>query len=267
VTSCVRGTLGAALALALLVCARPAAAQTTPPEDPPPPTIELLPRAAFHLTAEHLSGEDVKFVWDTNFGGELDVIGYRHGRATFVANYQAILGDELRHFDPNQGNYIQSGSLSFRTNGVELAGVFYHQSRHLSDRPNRVAVAWNMLGGRALKSFTAGRTRVQARVDLRGAVQKSFVDYDWELDTGVRSDVHIGPGLGALFAADLRYLGVDGTQNRGNQTGYRAEAGIRIEGRGGAMEFFLATERRIDPSPLEFGVVRWMTAGFRLLSR
>ncbi len=43
------------------------------------------------------------FVWDTNFGGELDVIDYRTGRATFVANYQAILGDEFRHFDPNQG--------------------------------------------------------------------------------------------------------------------------------------------------------------------
>ena len=50
------------------------------------------------------------FVWDTNFGGELDVVDYGTGRATFVANYQAILGDEFRHFDPNQGNYILSGS-------------------------------------------------------------------------------------------------------------------------------------------------------------
>jgi hypothetical protein len=150
---------------------------------------------------------------------------------------------------------------------VELAGVFYHQSRHLSDRANRVAVAWNMMGGRALKAFTVGRTHVDARVDLRGVVQKSFVDYDWELDSAVRSDVHIRPAVGALFAFDVRRLGVDGSQNRGDQTGYRAEAGVRVEGRAAAMEFFLAIERRVDPYPLDFSVVRWTTVGFRLLSR
>jgi hypothetical protein len=33
------------------------------------------------------------------------------------------------------------------------------------------------------------------------------------------------------------------------------------------MEFFLAAEQRIDPSPLEFGTARWASVGFRLLSR
>ena len=257
----------AAVALALLVCARPARAQATAPEDPPRPVVEFLPRVVFHVTGEHLSGDDVMFVWDASFGGELDVIDYGAGRATFVANYQAILGDEFRHFDPNQGNYILAGAASFRTMGVEWAGVFHHESRHLSDRANRVPVAWNMMGGRALRGFTVGRTHVDARVDLRGVVQKSFVDYDWELDSLVRSDVHIRPGIGALVALGFRRLGVDGSQNRGDQTGYRGEAGLRVEGRAGAMEFFLATERRVDPYPLDFSVARWVTAGFRLLSR
>ena len=207
------------------------------------------------------------FVWDTNFGGELDVVDYRTGRATFVANYQAILGDEFRHFDPNQGNYILSGSSSLRTAGPEIAGVFYHQSRHLADRANRVAVAWNMIGGRAQHRFTAGQTHVDARVDVRGVVQKSFVDYRWEIDSGARSDVQIRPQVGLLFSGDLRLLGVDGTQNRGNQTGFRGEAGLRTVGRAGAMEFFFAVERRIDPYPLEFGTAHWVTLGFRLLSR
>jgi hypothetical protein len=267
VNSLVRRIPCAALALLLLVYSRPVAAQAAAPADPPRRTVEILPRAAFHLTAEHLSGDDISFVWDTNFGGELDLVDYGAGRATFVANYQAILGDEFRHFDPNQGNYILSGSSSFRTRWVELAGVFYHQSRHLSDRANRVAVAWNMMGGRAQRVFTVGRTHVDAHVDVRGVVQKSFVDYDWEIDSGVRSDVHIRPGIGALVALGVRRLAVDGTQNRGDQTGFRAEAGVRIEGHGGAMEFFLATERRVDPYPLEFGTARWVTAGFRLLSR
>ena len=253
-------------ALALLLCARVASGQTS--GDPKPPQkVELLPRTAFHLSAEHLSGEDTMFVWDANFGGELDVIDYGAGRGTFVANYQAILGEEFRRFDPTQGNYILSGSASVRTHGMEVAGVFYHQSRHLADRPNRVAVAWNMMGARLQRSATAGRAQVDAHVDVRGVVAKSFVDYNWEIETAVRSDVQIRPAVGVLFGGMLRRLGVDDSQNRGAQTGFRGEAGVRFLGRKGAMEFFLAAERRIDPFPLAFGTASWVTAGFRLLSR
>lgn len=255
------------MTLALLMCASAAAAQTPADGDPQRSKVELLPRSAFHLSAEYLSDEDVKFVWDANFGGELDVIGYENGRATFVANYQAILGDEFRHFDPNQGNYILAGSASMRTHGIEAAGVFYHQSRHLADRANRVAIAWNMMGGRVQRTATVGRARLDTRVDLRGVVAKSFVDYTWETEAAVRSDVQIRPAVGLLFNGTLRYLGVDGTQDRGNQTGFRAEAGMRFAGRAGAMEFFLAAERRIDPFPLEFGTASWVTVGFRLVSR
>lgn len=256
----------AAVALTLVLCSRAAAAQGQAPADPQT-KVEFMPRSVFHLSAEHLSGDDVQFVWDMNFGGELDVVDYGAGRFTFWANYQAILGDEFRHFDPNQGNYILAGSTSLRTNGVELAGVFYHQSRHLADRPNRVAVAWNMMGGRVLRTFVSGQTRVDARVDVRRTVARAFVDYDWEIESSARSDVQIRPGIGVLFSGVLRRLGVNGTQNRGDQTGFRGEAGIRAEGRAGAMELFLAVERRIDPNPLQFGTARWVTVGFRLLSR
>ena len=263
----VRVLQSALTALTVVLCATTAAGQTSDDDAPPPAHIQLLPRSSFLLSAEHLSGEDLMFVWDMNFGAALDVIDYGAGRASFVANYQAILGDEIRHFDPNQGNYILSGSLSMRTRGVEVAGVFYHQSRHLADRDNRVAVAWNMLGARLQRSVTTGRAHVDGRVDVRGVVAKAFVDYTWEIEGVVRSDVQIRPSVGVLFAGTLRRLGVDDSQNRGNQTGFRGETGVRFEGRRGAMEFFLAAERRIDPSPLQFGTASWVTVGFRLLSR
>lgn len=270
-TSSVRRIQRAVAALVLVLCARAAAAQASPQgtagDDPRSTKVEFMPRSAFHLSAEHLSGDDVQFVWDANFGGELDVIDYGVGRSTFVANYQVILGDEFRHFDPNQGNYILAGSTSLRTHGAEIAGVFYHQSRHLADRPNRVAVAWNMMGGRVQHAFTSGPMRVEARLDVRGVIAKAFVDYDWEIESAARSDVQIRPGIGVLFSGVLRRLGVDGTQNRGDQTGFRGEAGVRAEGRAGAMELFLAVERRVNPYPLELGTARWVTVGFRLLSR
>jgi hypothetical protein len=148
-----------------------------------------------------------------------------------------------------------------------VAGVFYHLSRHLADRPNRIAVAWNMMGVRLQRAVTSGRTHLDARVDVRGVVAKAFVDYSWEVEGAVRSDVQIRPAVGLLFAGTLRRLGVDDTQNRGDQTGFRGEAGVRVEGRAGAMEFFLAAERRVDPMPLQFGTANWVTVGFRLLSR
>ena len=263
----VRVLQSAVTALAVGLCASTAAAQTSDDQEPQPGRVQLLPRAVFHLSAEHISDENLMFVWDTNFGGELDVIDYGTGRAIFVANYQAILGDEFRHFDPNQGNYILSGSASMRTPSVEVAGVFYHQSRHLADRANRVAVAWNMMGARVQKAVTNGRAQIDARVDVRGVVAKAFVDYTWEIEGDVRSDVQIRPAIGVLFSGTVRRLGVDESQNRGDQTGFRGEAGVRFEGRRGAMELFLAAERRIDPSPLQFGTANWVTVGFRLLSR
>lgn len=255
------------VALALLAGASPAAAQ--PPLPPPPPaspTIEFLPRYTFHLTAEHLSSSDPRFVWDTNFGGELDFLDYVAGRLTFVANYQAILGEQFRPFDPNQGNYILGGSLSVRPRGFELAGVFHHESRHLSDRIKPQAVDWNMIGARLSGARSRGRVYVQGRADVRGVVQRSFVDYRWELDTDARARVSVS-SLAALFAGGgVRMLGVDGTRSRGTQRGFRAEGGVRLQGRGAAVELLLAGERRIDPYPLEFANATWVTAGFRLLS-
>jgi hypothetical protein len=247
--------------LALMLHAVPAVAQTT---DPP---IQFMSRYQFRLGAEHLSGDDERFVWDTNFGGEVDLLDYGRGRATFVANYQAILGEEFRNFDPNQGNYILGGSVSMRFASVEVAGVFHHTSRHLSDRPKRPPVDWNMFGGRVRARTTRGALESDARLDIRGVVQKSFVDYRWELDGGVRNLYRVAPAFALVSEINLRLVGVDGTQDRGGQTGFRAEGGVRVDGRAGAIEVFVAAERRVDPYPLEFGTETWLMAGFRLVSR
>ena len=230
--------------------------------------VSFLPRAAFHMSAEHLGGvDDERFRWDTNFGGELDLVDYTRGRLIFAANYQAILGEELQKFDPNQGNYQLVGALTARFAKVEAAFVFHHESRHLGDRAKTQPVDWNMVGCRVSRSFLVDGTYLQTRADLRWTIQQSFVDYTWELDTDLRADRLIRPGAGVFAAGGVRYLGVDGTTGRGGQTGYRAEGGVRLEGSGAAVELFAGVERRIDPYPLEFGTLTWMTAGFRLLSR
>jgi hypothetical protein len=62
-------------------------------------------------------------------------------------------------------------------------------------------------------------------------------------------------------------FGVDGSGNRSTQTGGRLEAGVRFNGRAGALELFAGFERRVDADPLDFLAQRWAVAGFRLVGR
>ena len=88
-------------------------ARCGPGRDPVLPALRLPPAAPSTSRSD-----DPRFVWDTNFGGELDFVDYGLGRTTFAANYEAVLGEEFRRFDPNQGNYLLDLSTSARAHGV-----------------------------------------------------------------------------------------------------------------------------------------------------
>ena len=257
------------LALALAASADSAAAQSAAPQTQTPTTrvVDFLPSYDFHLNMEHLSHDDPRYVWDTNFGGELGLIGFGPSRLTFVANYEAVLGEEFHPFDPNQGNYTLEGDLTTRVAGLEFGAVFYHQSRHLGDRPKRQPIDWNMFGARVRKRIARGATILDARVDGRGSILTTNVDYRWEVDAGISGRRQLRPAVDVVGAVNLRHVGVDGTRDRAGQTGFRGEGGMRFAGRAAAIELFVAVERRIDAYPTEFVPATWTSAGMRLLSR
>jgi len=258
---------GVLVALALAVASvAPAYAQNPVPAAPPRAGVEFLSRFDFHVSMEHLVSEDPRYVWDANFGGELDMIDYGRGRATFVANYQTVLGSEFRAFDPNQGNYTLEGSTSARLGALEAAGVFHHVSRHLSDRPKRFPIDWNMIGGRIGGSTASGRTVLRGRADVRGVIQKSYVDYRWEVETAGAAHVELRPRVALVSSGSFRLVGVDGSRDRGTQYAARGEGGVRLDGRGAALELFVAAERRLDPYQLEFSTATWLAVGFRISS-
>ena len=255
--------------LALAAGVVPAAAQATGPAPPSaaPGGVEFLSRFDFYVSMEHFVSDDERFDWDANFGGDIDLIDYGVGRATFVANYETVLGREFRVFDPNQGNYLLQGSVSVRAPAFEVAGVFHHISRHLSDRPKRFPVDWNMIGGRVRGGLTRGAADVRGRVDVRGVIQKTLVDYRWEVDGDVRARVGMTPRVAVIAGGNARVLGVDGSRDRGTQYGFRGEGGVRLDGTAAALDLFVAVERRIDPYQLEFSTATWLAAGFRFSSR
>jgi hypothetical protein len=261
-----RGTFAVLFTIGLAV--RAGAQVPQPIVAPAPARPEFLPRYTFHLSAYDLLHQDdaaQRFSWDTHFGGSLDLVDYVIGRASVLIDYQAVLGNEFRPFDPNQGNYILEASVSGRAGGTEIVGVLHHVSRHLSDRPKRGAIAWNTVGGRVLHRLTGGGTTVDVNLDISGVVQQSFVDYTWisGLEVQVRHDVSRQVGVFAHASGQL--YGVD--TGRGQQRGGMVEAGVRLRGGGGVLELFLGIERRVDAYPLDRVPKDWGLAGFRLLSR
>ena len=260
-----------------LTFAAVAAAQPQMVVVPAPSSPDFLSRYDFHLTATSLitsqsstqTVEDQRFAWDMRFGGSLDAVDYVAGRAGIVIDYQAILGSEYRAFDPNQGNYTLEGFATARVNdATEVVGVFHHVSRHLSDRPKRFAVAWNELGARVLRRVTLGAMTLDADLEAGRTIQHSYVDYTWqgELNVLVRRPLGARVGLfahgsGQMFAVD------DSVPGRGTQTGGLVEAGVRVNGRAGALELFAGVEKRVDADPVDRQPQHWVLAGFRLLGR
>jgi hypothetical protein len=237
------------------------------PVDNPEGAVVWLPNYHFHLNMAHLSDDSPRYNWDANYGGELGIVAVGRTQLTFVANYQAVLGEEFHPFDPNQGNYTIDGVLSTRMKGFYVAGVFHHLSRHLADRPKRQPVDWNMMGGRVGRIFTSDGTEVEARVDLLGAILKTNVDYNWELHAGARVHHLVYGTFGLIGSAMLRQVGTNGLGNRGTQTGARGEGGFRISGTAATIELYLAVEKVIDPYPTEFGTANYASVGMRLLTR
>lgn len=233
-----------------------------------PTTPQFFSRYDFRLSAAALSVDDPRFSWDIYFGGDIDVFDYVVGRTSTIIDYETVLGSEFRAFDPNQANYILEVSSSYRIGKTEVAGVFHHVSRHLSDRPKRFAIAWNILGVRVLRRATFGKVSIDVDADAGWATQHANVDYAWaaNADLGIRRQV--SPRVGLFARGSSHLIGVhSGPASRHTQSGGAGEAGVRLDGKAGGAEFFVGFERRVDADPLDFGAQRWFMVGFRLLRR
>ena len=228
---------------------------------------ELFPRFDFHLDSQYVTSADPRFNWIFDFGGDLDVVRAGRARATFVAEYEAIAGEQFRRFDVNQGNYLLEGSLLFRAGDVELGPVWHHVSRHLSDRAKRFPIDWNMLAFRVQGDSRVAGFDAAWRADARITVTNAFVDYDWEAEGEAELDHPLSRRFAFMASSTVRVVGVDGTRDRGTQVEGRIEAGVRLAGRAAAAELFVGAERRLDPYPIEFGTGSWLLAGLRLTGR
>src|SRR4029078_404671 len=171
----------------------PAAAQQPQGITDAPPAPEFFSRFDFNMSAAKLAYPDQRFSWDTHWAGDFDLVDYVYGRVTFIGDYEALLGSELRTFDPYQGNYLLEVIGSVRLGKTEVLGVLNHVSRHLGDRFKPLAVAENSLGPRIMRRFTTDDLTLEVRGNLRKVIARAYVDYTWMSDIDLTAKANLRP--------------------------------------------------------------------------
>jgi hypothetical protein len=260
----------ACAAATVLLLSTPSFAQLAHPLSEAPTEALFMPRMDWKMSAAFLNNPDNRFDWDTHWAGDFDLFTYPQGRATFLADYQALLGSQFRAFDPYQSNYLLEASGSHFFDKNEVAVVLSHISRHYGDRPKLLAVAENSLGPRYLRRFgDEGGDSLDVRVDVRKVIAHAYDDYTWieQLELVARRQLtqHTAlfvRGFGELDQVDPTIAG------RGTQRGGRIEAGFKFKGAnltGAALELFAGGEQMIDADLLDRVPRKWAYFGFRLV--
>jgi hypothetical protein len=257
-----------ALAVASLFVAVAAPVLAQEPLADPPTSPQFMSRFDFEMWANGLGSDDPRFTWDTHWAGDFDFVDYVYGRLSFLADYQALLGEEFRPFDPYQSNYYLAVSGSIRRGANEFVFVFHHVSRHLGDRPKRDSVAMNAALGRYLRRLELDGMTLDVKADLGPVVERAWVDYTWIGSGELVLRRPLSSAAGMYGRAFGQTIWVDESiAGRGRQWGTRLEAGVRLAGSAGAIELFGGFERMIDADPLARITRQWAFAGFRLTGR
>lgn len=257
---CVAAVLGPAVA----------AAQTPAPQPSAPAVITpgFLTRTGVSIGLAHLTAGDPRFNWAARFRGDIDVVDYRRGRLNMFGEYDAVFGSERRPFDLNHENYTIDISATLRAGRSEFFGVIHHVSRHLTDRLNERAIAWNSAGVAAQRAFARGPSSARVRLDLAHVFQHTFTDYTWTAWLTADADRTVAPHVIAYAKANGGFQGVDRrVAGRDRLCGARVEAGAHIAGATGGLDVYIAYERRIDAYPLSYQRGRFVEVGFRIGSR
>ena len=228
----------------------------------------FLPSYDYHLNFQQLVIDDLRFTWQADFGGEVGLVDYGAGQVTVSANFETILGGQLREFLPNQDSYTVEVSASMGLGPYELVGVFHHVSRHLSDRFKAFPIDWNMAGLQLFRSTDVGRLHLDGSGRAYFTTQRTSVDYRGEFGGALAGRYERSAHVAAIASGSVIVRTVDPSVfQRDTRVGGRGEVDIRLTGGAAALEFFVAREARIDADPLDLTTRSWTSIGFRLLSK
>ena len=237
------------------------------PETTASPTPGVLTAFRTTLDLSALTGADAdsRFNWDADVRLDVDLFDVGVVRGNLLANFETIIGGELRDVDPNQNNYVVDLSVFFRLPRGEIGGTFHHVSRHLVDRADQGSVSWNMVGVSYGDRFSLGSVQVAAGGRAMGTVERANVDYtaqfEWYGDVEVPLTPRvsaIGTGEGVIAPVDRRML------MRTTRRGGLVLGGVRFPTGVGAIDLYAGWEQRIDAGQFTRDTTRWFRFGLRL---
>jgi hypothetical protein len=85
------------LTFVLVLAGGPATAQEAPSASSSRTPV-FLADYNFHISLEAISHADPRFRWDAHAAGDLDLVDFGWGRVNLLADYEVVMGDELRPF-------------------------------------------------------------------------------------------------------------------------------------------------------------------------
>ena len=232
-----------------------------------PATLGFLTSYRVRLKVVRLVSIDNNFVWDADLGGDMDLFDFKYVRGNLLVNFESIVGRQIRAIDPNQGNYTFDVSAWWRTfvPDAELGVTLHHVSRHLFDRSNQSAIAWNMIGFQYTSPFQIRSWDMDVGYRALKTVQRSFVDYTAELGGSAQALRAVHPRVSLILGGEMTLVAVDESERgRDHQLGWRFEIGASIPGGAGVGEVFIAWERRIDANPFDLEPTTFKMLGIRL---
>lgn len=262
-----RARLAAVAVLVGLATGGSAAAQAVPRERAvPAPPPGWLTSAFFHLAIESLLPPADAFAWNTELGGDVDLLDFGAGRINVLVHYEALLGDQLQRFDPNQSLYTLQAMGTVRRGDAEVGAFLHHVSRHLGDRAKNFQINWNDVGAQYAWRGEREGWLVEATGRASWVVTRQLVDYRALADGELRASHAVHPRVSVVGRAVLARVFTTGSGARGDQIGYRGELGVRLRGSRASTELFVGGEQRVDAAPLDPGPRRWLLLGWRLTS-
>ena len=266
----IRRLMRRAACAACLVCAfapRARAQWIAPPPVDPPVHAAFMPRYDFHLSADATASGDDRFSFDTHFGGDIDLVDYKHGRGTILIDYQAILGDQLRPFDPNQGNYL----LEVSSSG---ASRLDRDLRRVSSRVAAFERPGESPGNRVERSAGARAPAAQSRCHHDRPAWRCWQncparDGGLRLDRGHRREDYLADqfplrGLRARVLRDVRRRCPQHARTADGRTRGSGCAAHRQRRRDRAL---CGYERVVDADAFQALPLSWAFGGFRLTNR
>ncbi len=250
-----------ALVVSALTLPVPVRAQNVTPS--PESWPRVLTAGRFAGTGDFIRSAEPNRPFDVTLHGGVELLDLGTVHVPFDFAFDAAFDDRKY---PQFVDYGFTFAPAVAVGAADLGLLVHHTSRHLHDMSGGSGVAWNTLGARAAGAAATGAWRLRGTVEASRYLRwsRGFVDYSWDVVGTGRASHDMSPRTAYYLNGMVRILRCDPeVAGRDWVVGARTEGGVNLGFGFGRTDFFVAWDRRIDPTPYSRSVVDFFVFGAR----